>query len=92
LLLDEPFSGLDLESTEILYEILEELKRNGFCLLLSSHIMATVRQVCDRVSYLSGGRLQKTFDKEDFPALEQFIKTTVHARTKAAWAEIRKPS
>lgn len=92
LLLDEPFSGLDLESTEILYEILEELKRNGLCLLLSSHIMATVRQACDRVSYLSGGQIQETFDKEDFPALEQFIKTTIHDRTKAAWAEIRKPS
>lgn len=91
LLLDEPFGGLDLESTEILYEILEELKRNGLCLLLSSHIMATVRKVCDRVSYLSEGQIQQTFDKAGFPALEQFIKTKVHDRTKAAWAEIRKP-
>ena len=92
LLLDEPFSGLDLESTEILYEILEELRRNGLCLLLSSHIMATVRQVCDRASYLSEGQIQKTFGKDDFPALEQFVKTKIHDRTKAAWAEIRKPS
>ncbi|KGE86894.1 MAG: ATP-binding cassette domain-containing protein [Phaeodactylibacter xiamenensis] len=92
LLLDEPFSGLDLESTEILYEILEELRRNGLCLLLSSHIMATVRQVCDRASYLSEGQIQETFDKDDFPALEQFVKTKIHDRTKAAWAEIRKPS
>jgi ABC-type methionine transport system ATPase subunit len=53
--------------------------------------MATVRKVCDRVSYLSEGQIQQTFDKTDFPALEQFIKTKVHDRTKAAWAEIRKP-
>lgn len=92
LLLDEPFSGLDLESTEILYEILEELKHNGLCLLLSSHIIATIRQVCDRVSYLSEGQIEQTFDKEDFPDLEKWIKTTIHARTKSAWAEIRKRS
>lgn len=91
LLLDEPFSGLDLESTEILYEILEELKNNGLCLLLSSHIMATVQQVCDRVSYLNGGQIQQTFEKEELPALADFIKATIKSQTKAAWAEIRKP-
>lgn len=89
LLLDEPFSGLDIESTEILYEILKELKNNGLCVLLSSHILTTVEETCDRVSYLSDGKIQRTFDKSEFPDLKSFIKTTIHDRTKAAWAEIR---
>ncbi|MEQ8704069.1 MAG: ABC transporter ATP-binding protein [Phaeodactylibacter sp.] len=91
LLLDEPFSGLDLESTEVLFEILEQLKSYGLCILLSSHILATVRQVCSRVSYLSAGQILRTFEHDDFDTLESSIKTTLQSRTKAAWAEIRKP-
>lgn len=91
LLLDEPFSGLDFESTEVLHEVLEELKGSNFGMLMSSHILATMQRVCEQISYLSEGQIRKTFCKNDFPALESMIRSTIKDRTKAAWSEIRKP-
>ena len=89
LLLDEPFSGLDLESTEVLCEILAALKEAGICILLSSHILEIVQRVSDEVSYLSAGRIQKRFARADFPELESFIRNNIKSRTAAIWAQIK---
>jgi len=56
LILDEPTSGLDPIGTRQIKDLILELKRRGKTVLLSSHLLADVEDVCDRVCILYGGR------------------------------------
>ncbi|MDA1008363.1 MAG: ABC transporter ATP-binding protein [Planctomycetota bacterium] len=58
LILDEPTSGLDPIGTRQVKDLLLELKRRGKTILLSSHLLADVEDVCDRMVILYGGRIR----------------------------------
>jgi len=55
ILLDEPFSGLDVGSSLILRSLIEELARRGKVVLLSSHELETVERLCSHVVILHRG-------------------------------------
>ncbi|MFA5864673.1 MAG: ABC transporter ATP-binding protein [Phycisphaerae bacterium] len=57
LILDEPTSGLDPIGTRQIKDLLIELKKRGKTILLSSHLLADVEDVCDRVAIMYGGKL-----------------------------------
>lgn len=57
LILDEPTNGLDVMAIRNLREMLQTLKAQGRCILLSSHVMQEVAAVCDRVVILGHGRV-----------------------------------
>ena len=57
LLLDEPTANLDVHSTERIRGILRELAADGVAILLTTHNMPEVEQVCDRVAVINHGRL-----------------------------------
>ena len=57
LLLDEPFSGLDLEQMRAVTALLREEPPTGRTLLLAIHELAHVERVCDRVLLLNNGQL-----------------------------------
>ena len=57
LLLDEPFSGLDVSSALILRSLIEELALRGKVILLSSHELETVERVSSRVVILHRGKV-----------------------------------
>jgi len=59
LLLDEPTSGLDPIGTREMKDLLLRLKARGKTLLLSSHLLADVQDVCDRIGILDRGRLRE---------------------------------
>jgi len=65
LMLDEPTNGLDVMATRALREIILSLKRQGRCVLFSSHIMQEVANLCDDVIVIGGGqvRFQGTLDE-----------------------------
>ena len=56
-ILDEPTSGLDPEVTLHLLEIIRDLKRDGMTILLSSHLLQQVQDICDRVGLFYKGQL-----------------------------------
>jgi ABC-2 type transport system ATP-binding protein len=56
-LLDEPFSGLDVGSALVLRSLIQELARRGKVVLFSSHELDTVERVCSRVVILHHGKL-----------------------------------
>src|SRR5690606_15264054 len=56
LILDEPTSGLDPLMEAVFTECIREAKSEGRTVLLSSHIMAEVEKLCDRVSIIRAGR------------------------------------
>ncbi|GAC1325427.1 MAG: ABC transporter ATP-binding protein [Mycobacteriales bacterium] len=57
LVLDEPTNGLDPAGIREVRELLRRLTTGGTTVLLSSHLLAEVSQVCDSVSIVSHGRL-----------------------------------
>jgi ABC-2 type transport system ATP-binding protein len=57
LLLDEPASGLDPRARLEVREILRELRSMGKTILLSSHILSELAEVCTSIGILHGGRL-----------------------------------
>jgi ABC-2 type transport system ATP-binding protein len=57
LLLDEPFSGLDVATGLVLRSLIQELAARGKVVLFSSHELETVERVCSRVVILHRGRI-----------------------------------
>ena len=60
LLLDEPTSGLDVMATRHLRDWLRELRAQGRCVLLSSHVMQEVEALVDDLVIIAGGRVTLT--------------------------------
>ncbi len=58
LILDEPTTGLDPIGTRQIKDLILELAKRGKTILLSSHLLADVEDVCDRISILYGGKIQ----------------------------------
>jgi ABC-2 type transport system ATP-binding protein len=56
-LLDEPFSGLDVGSSLVLRSLIQELAARGKVVLFCSHELDTVERICTRVVILHRGRL-----------------------------------
>ncbi|MEP9364999.1 ABC transporter ATP-binding protein [Nocardioides sp. CN2-186] len=56
LLLDEPTSGLDPLMEAVFRDCIDEFRSEGHSVLLSSHILAEVERLCDRVSIVRAGR------------------------------------
>ena len=58
LILDEPTSGMDPLGTRQMKDLIVELARRGKTVLLCSHLLADVEDVCDRIGIMYGGRMQ----------------------------------
>ncbi len=55
IILDEPFSGLDPVNTELLKNLIIDLKNQGKTVILSIHQMSQVEELCDRILMIDGG-------------------------------------
>lgn len=69
LLLDEPFSGLDVYTALILRGLIQELAARGKVVLFSSHELQTVERVCSRIVILHRGRVVADDSIENLRAL-----------------------
>jgi len=57
LILDEPFSGLDVRSTRIMKSVLQQHSQDGGSVLFSTHVMEVAEDLCDRVGIIDEGKL-----------------------------------
>lgn len=57
LILDEPTNGLDVESTQVFYEVVRGAAARGTTILFSTHLMDHVARLCSHAVIISGGRL-----------------------------------
>ncbi len=73
LLLDEPTSGLDPFGSEVVMTILRERAAAGACVVMASHHLLEVEEICDEVVVLHGGRLCAR------GALGELLATDAHA-------------
>ena len=57
LFLDEPTAGLDVEGRASLHEYIRKLRTQGKTVVLASHDMTEIENLCDRIGILTDGRL-----------------------------------
>jgi ABC-2 type transport system ATP-binding protein len=76
--LDEPTSGLDPLMEAVFQDCVAEVKRAGHTVLLSSHILAEVERLCDRVSIIRDGR---TVESGTLAELRHLTRTAVSVET-----------
>ena len=79
LILDEPTTGLDPIGTRQVKDLIVELGRRGKTVLLSSHLLADVEDVVDRMVVLYGGRIRKEGTRDQL--LLSTERTTIEADT-----------
>ena len=65
LIMDEPTAALGPQETQMVAELVQELKRQGLGIFLISHDIADVMDLCDRVSVMKNGKLVGTERVED---------------------------
>ena len=85
LILDEPTSGLDPLMEELFRECVQEERRRGRTVLLSSHILAEVEALCDRVSIIRAGR---TVESGTLDEMRHLTRTSVEAKLERVPAEL----
>ncbi|MFJ5049217.1 ATP-binding cassette domain-containing protein [Streptomyces sp. NPDC088719] len=78
LLLDEPTAGLDPLMEVVFQDVILQAKAAGKTVLLSSHILAQVEKLCDRVSIVRQGR---TVQSGTLGEMRHLTRTTVDAET-----------
>ncbi|MGV9294512.1 ABC transporter ATP-binding protein [Amycolatopsis sp. NPDC003676] len=76
LLLDEPTSGLDPLMEATFQEVIQEERAQGRTVLLSSHILAEVEALCDKVSIIRNGR---TVESGTLAELRHLTRTSISA-------------
>jgi ABC-2 type transport system ATP-binding protein len=76
LVLDEPTSGLDPLMESVFQACIDEFRDDGHTVLLSSHILAEVERLCDRVSILRAGRV---VEKGTLGELRHLTRTSITA-------------
>ncbi|KPH13651.1 ABC transporter ATP-binding protein [Chryseobacterium sp. ERMR1:04] len=72
LILDEPFSGFDPVNANLIKDQIIELKNNGTTIILSTHRMESVEEMCDYVALINNSK--KIIDGKVFDVREKFKK------------------
>lgn len=85
---DEPTSGLDPLMESVFQDCVREIAAQGKTVFLSSHILAEVEKLCDRVTIIKEGRIVET---GSLRKLQQFSRLIVHAECARPVAGIQLP-
>jgi ABC-2 type transport system ATP-binding protein len=56
LIVDEPFSGLDPVNTKLVKVLMDEMRQKGTTIIMSTHMMHQVEELCDRIVLINRGR------------------------------------
>jgi len=77
LILDEPTAGLDPIGTRQIKDLIRELGARGKTVLLCSHLLADVEDVCDRIGILYGGKMHTQGPVEELLARRELTQISV---------------
>jgi len=69
-ILDEPTAGVDPAGSREICDLILDLKKRGVTVLLSSHLLGQVQEICERVGILAQGRLVQEGPLRDLIAIE----------------------
>ncbi len=65
LFLDEATNGLDPKNARIIKDLIREFQSSGGTVLLSTHLMGDVEELCDRVGFITDGRIREIASPRD---------------------------
>jgi ABC-2 type transport system ATP-binding protein len=91
--LDEPTSGLDPVGRILVRDIIRELKTEGTCVFLNSHLLSEIEVTCDRVAFISHGEVARMLELGSLDTGQVIVNIrasgiTAEAATKlATWAK-----
>ena len=88
LVLDEPTAGVDPAGSRDIRDLILNLKRRGITVLLSSHLLAQVQEICDRVGILAQGVLVREGPVEELLAIENQTELILEGATPEVLAQI----
>ena len=89
LILDEPTTGLDPIGTRQIKDVIETLAARGKTILLCSHLLADVEDVCDRVAIMYGGKRQALDSLSGLLERQDVTQITTRSLDTATIARIR---
>jgi ABC-2 type transport system ATP-binding protein len=88
-LLDEPTSGLDPIGTREMKDLILELKARGKTVIMCSHLLADVEDVCDRIAVLHQGELKELGRVEDLLRVTDTTQIRARGLSPSAYDELR---
>jgi len=89
ILLDEPTTGLDPIGTREMKDLILSLKAQGKTVLLCSHLLADVQDVCDRITILYAGKMQTLGDVKDLIQVKDITQFQVRGLSDEKIAQVR---
>jgi ABC-2 type transport system ATP-binding protein len=88
--LDEPTAGVDPAGSRDIRNLIVDLKQRGITVLLSSHLLTQVQEICDRVGILARGVLVREGHLEELIAIENRSELVLENASEALVKEIEK--
>jgi ABC-2 type transport system ATP-binding protein len=89
ILLDEPTTGLDPIGTREMKDLILSLKAQGKTVLLCSHLLADVQDVCDRITILFGGKMRELGQVKDLLQVKDITQVQARTLTESQIVELR---
>ncbi len=89
-LLDEPTSGLDPIGTREMKDLIIQLREQGKTVIMCSHLLADVQDVCDRIAILHQGELKEMGNVKDLLSIQDETEFRLKNLPESARDEIRK--
>lgn len=74
LILDEPTSSLDVNETNLLFEVMQKLRDEGIGIVFITHFLDQVYRIADRITVLRNGKLVGTYETASLPRVELVAK------------------
>jgi sodium transport system ATP-binding protein len=71
IILDEPTAGLDVVSMRAVRDLIQRFKRDGRCVILSTHLMSEVEKLCDEVAIIHRGQIMARGTPAELIAAQQ---------------------
>jgi ABC-2 type transport system ATP-binding protein len=89
IILDEPTSGLDPIGTRAIKDLILDLKKQGKTVVMCSHLLADVQDVCDRIGILYQGELKELGRVDSLLKVRDVTEVRATGLNEAAQEEIR---
>jgi ABC-2 type transport system ATP-binding protein len=71
--LDEPTSGLDPVGRRLVRDVVHELRDEGTCVFLNSHLLSEIEVTCDRVAFIRHGEVVRILDLESLKGNQSVV-------------------
>ncbi len=90
MLLDEPFNGLDIETERVIRSVLLNLKDKDKTIIITSHVLERLTNLCDDIHYLENGKIKFSVGKDKFDKFRDEIYSSIENKNKKLIDELMK--